>query len=238
MRGQSQSGQGVPRSALGVRRSCAGRTPFLAPPNTTDLVGFCVPQPSGHNLVLGLLSSVHRQATFSTPRPRCQPGDSVTSHPHWPRPPQSPPGPSRQLHSPVYASGAYFCRRHRSLHRSPLSNRPLAFGPSQIELTVPKTCSLFPSPALESAGAICGAPQALRPLFSSRAVLLSLGAAGYSCWPWCASSWFIPCAPPTSGVTAVPAFSDSAARPHLGTAQTCPGCAYRLTLPRRSRHAQ
>lgn len=81
MRGQSQSGQGVPRSALGVRRACARRTPFLAPPNSTDLVGFCVPQPSGHNLGLGLLSSVHRQATFSTPGPRCQPGDSVT-HTH------------------------------------------------------------------------------------------------------------------------------------------------------------
>lgn len=40
-RPQSAWCQGAPRSALGVRRACAGRTPTLA--------GVCVPQPSGHS---------------------------------------------------------------------------------------------------------------------------------------------------------------------------------------------
>lgn len=77
--GQSQSGQGAPRSVLGVRRACAGRNP--------DLAGFCVPLTGGHSPGLGPGGQCPQLGLIQGPRPSCrlevvsQPGQLSRAHP-------------------------------------------------------------------------------------------------------------------------------------------------------------
>lgn len=221
MQGQSHSSQEVPRSVLGVRKSCAAPPPRGSTQSHWPRWYSC-PLTQWAQSRPGLCWAVLTGRSHSQPQ---APGPSCLA-PGWPHTHMA----SSSLVSPWATSadsrsfvGQWYIflwqeqipsgapHPHPVSYVSPPGGpyRALTLESSQIEVIVPETCSLtpllpLPFPRGLSHLGLSESPQALNPVFPSHP-LLGLDPAGHNFWQTLpASSRFMPRAPLTLGLTAAP----------------------------------